>query len=64
MNKTKAVLKYKPNMFEIIKNGDYVECAVTKKHIALNDLKYWNVELQEAYYSPKEAQIKYDLIKK
>ena len=52
-------------MFEIIKNGDYVECAVTgKKHIALNDLKYWNVELQEAYYSPKEAQIKYDLIKK
>ena len=55
MNKTKAVLKYKPNMFEIIKNGDYVECAVTKKHIALNDLKYWNVELQEAYYSPKKA---------
>ena len=64
MNKIKAVLKYKANMFEIVKNGDYVECAVSKKHILLNNLKYWNVELQEAYYSPKEAQKKYNQIKK
>ena len=31
MNKIKAVLKYKPNSFDILSNGDYVECAVSKK---------------------------------
>ena len=32
MNK-KAKLIYKHNDFEIIENGDYVECAITKKNI-------------------------------
>ena len=31
------------------------QCAVTGKKINLEDLTYWNVELQEAYYSYKEA---------
>jgi len=56
MNKNKAKLKYKPNSFEIIEAGDYVVCAVSGKNIPLNLLTYWNVELQEAYFSPKEAQ--------
>ena len=55
MNGNKAKLKFKPNNFEIIEEGDYVVCAVSGKNIPLNQLTYWNVELQEAYYSYIEA---------
>ncbi len=59
MNKKKAILSYKPNTFEIIEEGDYVFCAISKKQILLENLNYWSVELQEAYYSPVEVKIKY-----
>ena len=58
MNKKLAKLKYLPNNFEIIENGDHVICAVSGKIINLESLNYWNVELQEAYYSYVEAQNK------
>ena len=58
MNKKLAKIKYLPNNFEIIDEGDYVICAVSGKIITLENLNYWNVDLQEAYYSYKEAQIK------
>ena len=64
MNENKAKLKYKPNNFEIIISGDHVICAVSGKKINLNQLTYWNVELQEAYFSPKEAQQRYEELKK
>jgi len=64
MNKKKAVLKYKPNTFEVLEDGDYVVCAISKKQIPLENLNYWNVDLQEAYYSPVEAKIKYEELKK
>ena len=53
-----AKLKYLPNNFQIIEAGDYVECAVTGKKINLQDLTYWNVELQEPYFSYIEASLK------
>ena len=53
-----AKLKYMPNNFEIIENGDHVICAVSGKEIKLEKLSYWNVELQEAYYSYLEASKK------
>ena len=53
MNGIKAKLKFKPNSFELLKKGIYVVCAVSGKNIPLNELTYWNVELQEAYYSRK-----------
>ena len=59
-----AKLKYLPNNFEIIENGDHVICAVSGKKIKLEKLNYWNVELQEAYFSPKEAKIRFDELKK
>ena len=58
MLKKLAKIKYFPNNFKIIEPGDYVECAITKKKINIEDLTYWNVDLQEAYYSYKEAFIK------
>ena len=60
MNEKKAKLKFGPNTFEIIEDGDYVECAVSGKKIPIKDLLYWNVDLQEAYFSPKEVKIKYE----
>ncbi len=64
MNKKKAVLKYKPNTFDILEVGDHVICAVSKKIIALENLNYWNVDLQEAYFSPIEAKIKFEELRK
>ena len=64
MNGNKAKLKFSPNNFEIIEEGDHVVCAVSGKHIPLNQLTYWNVELQEAYFSPKEAQERYEELNK
>jgi hypothetical protein len=64
MSKKKAVIKYKPNTFDILKEGDHVTCAVSKKIIPLENLNYWNVELQEAYYSPEEVRIKHKSLKK
>ena len=63
MLKKLAKLKYLPNNFEVIQDGDHVICAISGKKIPLKDLNYWNVELQEPYYSYKEATIKRDLEK-
>jgi hypothetical protein len=64
MNGNKAKLKFNPNGFDIIEDGEYVICAVSGKNILLNHLTYWNVELQEAYFSPKEAQQRYEELNK
>ena len=53
-----AKLKYLPNNFEVLENGDHVICAVSGKKIYLDQLVYWNVELQEPYFSYKEAFLK------
>ena len=58
-----AKLKYLPNKFEIIERGDYVICAISGKKIVLENLNYWNVDLQEAYYSFIEAQLKRENLK-
>jgi len=60
MFKKLAKIKYLPNNFEVIQDGDHVLCAVTSKKISLKDLTYWNVELQEAYFSYVEASMKRD----
>ena len=57
-----ARIKYLPNNFEILEDGDHVICAISGKKIFLDKLNYWNVELQEAYYSPKEAKIRFQQI--
>jgi hypothetical protein len=64
MNKKKAKLMFKHNSFDIIEEGDFVLCAVSGKEIELKDLNYWNVDLQEAYFSVIEANQRYKSIKK
>ena len=57
-----AKLKYLPNNFKVVEDGDYVICAVSGKKILLDKLTYWNVELQEAYFSYKEVFLKKESI--
>ena len=64
MSGNKAKLKFHPNNLEIVEKGDYVVCAVSGKNILLNQLTYWNVDLQEAYFSAKEAQQRYEELNK
>ena len=55
MKKKKAKVIFKHNSFDIVENGDYVVCAVSGREIMIKDLTYWNVDLQEAYFSAIEA---------
>ena len=64
MDSILAKLRYGPNAFEVIEKGNHVICAVSGKKIPLDKLTYWNVDVQEAYFSPKEAQIGYEKLKK
>jgi hypothetical protein len=64
MSKKKAKLIYKHNSFDVIEEDDYVLCAVSRKEIMLKDLNYWNVELQEAYFSPIEVNERFKNFKK
>jgi hypothetical protein len=53
--KGEAKLRYLDGEFQVLTPGDFVRCAVTSEQIALPDLRYWNVELQEAYASASIA---------
>ncbi len=44
-----AELEYLDGEYRVIKPGSYVVCAVTGMHIPVESLRYWSVELQEAY---------------
>ena len=50
-----ATLLYGPNGFRVIRPGHYVLCAVTGEPIALEELRYWSAERQEAYASAEIA---------
>lgn len=63
MNKKKAKLLFKHNSFDIVEEGDYVLCAISRKEIKLENLNYWNVDLQEAYYSPVEVDKRFKNLK-
>ena len=52
-----AKLKYLPNNFDVLEAGDHVICAISGKKILLENLTYWNVAKQEAYFSYIEASI-------
>ncbi|QEN87542.1 DUF2093 domain-containing protein [Labrys sp. KNU-23] len=44
-----AQVQYLDSDFRILKPGNYVRCAVTGTHIPIDELRYWNVDRQEAY---------------
>ena len=63
MNDNKDETPKLNNNFKVVDEGDHVICAVSGKKILLDQLTYWNVELQEAYFSYKEAFLKKESIK-
>lgn len=50
-----AKLRYLDGEYDVLVPGGYVVCAVTGTHIPLDALRYWSVDLQEAYASPDIA---------
>ncbi|WP_334147416.1 DUF2093 domain-containing protein [Hyphomicrobium sp.] len=44
-----AQVRYLDGEFQVVSAGEFVRCAVTGQKIDLADLRYWSVELQEAY---------------
>lgn len=51
-----AEVRFLDGDFRIIKPGAFVRCAVTGVPVPLEELKYWSVDLQEAYVSPEAVQ--------
>jgi hypothetical protein len=52
-----AEVEYLDGEYRILRPGAFVRCAVTGVPIALEDLRYWDVDLQEAYAAP-EAKLR------
>ena len=54
-----AELDYRDGEYRVRRAGTFVRCAVTGEPIALEELRYWSVDRQEAYSSP-EARLRRD----
>ena len=52
-----AKLKFLGGEFQIIREGEFVRCAISGIAIRIDDLRYWNVDKQVAYKSALEAWI-------
>ena len=48
-----AELRYLDGDFRVVRPGTFVRCALTGQPIPLDELRYWSVDLQEAYSSPQ-----------
>ena len=57
--KGEARVRFMDGEFQVVSPGDFVICAVTGRPIALPDLRYWSVELQEAYVTPDASLQRY-----
>ena len=44
-----ARLHYMANGFRVLVPGSHVACAVSGRHIPIEELRYWSVPRQEAY---------------
>ncbi len=59
-----AEVTYLDGDFRIVKPGAFVRCAVTGVSIPLEELKYWSVDLQEAYATPEAVSQRHYLERK
>lgn len=48
-----AKVTFQDGDFQVTSPGDFVRCAVSGQTIPLAELRYWSVELQEAYATPE-----------
>ena len=54
-----ATLRYLDSDYQIVVQGEFVRCAMTGKPIPLDQLKYWDVGLQEAYFDAEVSMKRY-----
>jgi hypothetical protein len=54
-----AEVKYLDGDFRVVRPGAFVRCGMTGVPIPLEELKYWSVELQEAYAAPEAVLERY-----
>lgn len=54
-----ADLRYGDGDFEVVRRGNFVRCAVTGNIIPIEELRYWSVDLQEAYTSAEVSFKRY-----
>ncbi len=54
-----AKVRYGDNEVIVVKEGDFVRCAVTNDPIPLSELRYWNVRLQEPYKNAEVSLYRY-----
>jgi len=50
-----AELEYLDGEYRVVRAGSFVICAVTGVNIPIESLRYWSVDLQEAYATPAAA---------
>ncbi|GAA3061645.1 DUF2093 domain-containing protein [Rhizobium viscosum] len=50
-----AKIRYLDGDFQILSPGSYVVCALTGKHVPLDELRYWSVARQEPYVDVASA---------
>lgn len=50
-----AEVEYLDGEYRVVRPGSFVICAITGAKIPLEALRYWSVDVQEAYASPDIA---------
>ncbi len=53
-----AEVKYLDGDFRVVRPGSFVRCAVSGESIPLEELRYWSVDLQEAYATPEAVLLR------
>jgi hypothetical protein len=59
-----AQVHYGSPELTILRPGRFVRCAVTGAPITLEELRYWSVELQEAYVDATTAMTRWQQVNK
>ncbi len=52
---SEAHVLYQDGDYRVLRPGLFVLCAVTGVQIPLDELRYWSVERQEAYATPRAS---------
>jgi hypothetical protein len=62
--KGEARVRYLDGDYQVVEHGDFVRCAVTGQTIPLSELRYWSVELQEAYATAEISFNRYKALRR
>ena len=58
LSTNEAKIEYLDGDFKVVQPGGFVRCAVTGESIPIDELRYWNVDLQEPYSSPQAKLVR------